>query len=344
MHSGLLRTLMLSTLVMVGACSTAQIQSVEMDAFTTSMSENLTLVDAKVAALNLPERIADDRRAQLITRSGFYELEDCVLKPSALLTNAEDLSAPYFDDRCKLNGLDKQADAVPYVMAAELDRAVAAQRTSSDLKDYLNAISELGGSDQPNEVANNLAASLDALNRLAESAAAFGDKKIDKNVTNTVEAGSTLAQTLAREGLEAMRYNALAAVVRDADPAVYEACIQLALWMAEDEDETLKSELRALQDAADEATTFAVSESDGGVADQQVLATKLKEVERRYKTLADHDHAAKWRVFITAAQAHRALRDAFDRPADIEAAANAHARLDTLVNQTIAVLKAAENQ
>lgn len=332
-----------AALILLGGCSTAEIQSVEMRAFTQSMEQNLKIVDSRLEGIDLPALIADDRRAQLVEKSGFYELEDCTVKPSALLTNPEDLSAPYFGERCKLTGFDKQADKVAFVMAPQLDRAVAAQRTSADLKAYLAAISDLGGADHPTRVAGELAASLGALNNLAESAAAFSGKKIDKDISNTVKAGSTLAETLARDGLEAMRYRALAAILRDADPAVYEACIQLALWLAQDEDQAMRDDLTALADAEDAATGFATFGSDGGAADQATLAMMLKEVEARHKALAERDRAAKWRVFLSAAQAHRALRDAFDRPADIQAAAAAHARLDTLVTQTIAVVQAAEN-
>lgn len=332
-----------SALILLGACSTAEIQSVELLAFTKSMEQNLKIVDSRLEGINLPALIADDRRAQLVEKSGFYELEDCTIKPSALLTDPDDLSAPYFDERCKLIGLDKNSDKVEFDMAPGLDRAVAAQRTSADLKAYMAAISDLGASDQPTRVAGDLAASLSALNNLAESAAAFSGKQIDKDTANTVKTGSTLAETLAREGLEAMRYRALAAILRDADPAVYEACIQLALWLAQDEDQALRDDLDALEEAEGEATRFAVFESDGGAVDRQALAAKLTAVEERHKALADRDRAAKWRVFLSAARAHRALRDAFDRPADIQAAANAHARVDALVDQTLAVVKATGN-
>lgn len=332
-----------SALVLAGACSTTEIQSVEMQAFTKSMEQNLKIVDSRLAGIDLPALIADDRRAQLVEKSGYYELEDCIVEPSALLTDPEDISAPYFDERCKLNAKDKNAEEVAFDMAPGLDRAVAAQRTSADLKAYMAAISDLGASDQPTRVAGQLAASLGALNNLAESAAAFGGRKIDKDVTNTIKAGSTLAETLAREGLETMRYRALAAILRDADPAVYAACIQLALWLAQDEDQAMRDDLDALADAEDEATRFAAFGSDGGAAHRETLAAKLRAVEDRYAALAKRDRAAKWRVFLSAAQAHRALRDAFDRPADIQAAAKAHARLDTLVEQTLAVAEAAGN-
>jgi len=315
-----------------------------MRAFTTAMETNLEIVDSRLEKMNLPEQIAADRRAQLVAKSGFYELgADCVIEPSALLTDFETLSLPYFDERCKMVGVSGQGENVEFVVAPELDRAEAAKRTSADLKAYLDAISDLSATDQPTQVASQLAASLAALNKLAESAAESRGKTIDKDITNTVKAGSTLAETLAREGLEAMRYRALSAIVRDADPAVYEACLQLALWLAQEEDEAQKADLNALKDAEDAATERAVTLFVNGMTDEAGLSILILKVDEAYGKMAERDRTAKWRVFISAAQAHRALRDAFDRPADIETAAMAQARLDTLVRQTIAFVEAAEN-
>ncbi len=342
MHLRSSHKLAFSALILLGACSTAEIQSVEMLAFTTSMEENLKIVDSRLEKMNLPDRIADDRRAQLVANSGYYELsEGCAIKPSALLTEFETLSLQYFDERCKMVGLDGKAAKVAFVLEGDLDRDVAAKSNSAVLKAYMAAISELSSSDGPTQVASKLAASLTALNKLAEGVVSFQGEAIKPDVSNTIKVGSTLAETLAREGLEAMRYRALAAIVRDADPAVYAACLQLALWLAHQERmKPLDDAFDALNDAEVAATDRAVTMFLNGVTDETELSDLISTEEDAYKAMAEFDRKANWHVFIGAAQAHRALRDAFARPFDLDAAAKAQVRIDTLVNQTIAFVKA----
>lgn len=324
--------------VLAAACSTAEIQKVEMKAFTTSMSRSLDIVEDRIERLDLERRLKEDRHASVVAASGHYELgAGCLTKPSALLTDPETVSAPYLDERCEVTPRGPMTEPLALEPAPELDRAVAARRTSADLKAYVDAVDALISSDEPEQVAGKLASSLAALNDLAESAGELAGKEIPRNVARTVETGSTLAETLAREGLEAMRYRAVSAIVRDADPAVYEACLQLALWLADADDEALAREVEALSEAEVAAMEASVTRQD-----RATLDAALREFEARFDAVAKRDRNADWRVFLAAAQAHRALRDALDRPADIEAAARAQKRLDVLVRQTIAFVEAAE--
>ncbi len=333
---------------MLAACSTTEINAVEMKAFTESMSRSLAIVNKRLDQMNLPQREADARRASVLANTGYYGLEgDCALKPSPLLTDLETLENPPFGERCRLVGLDATDTPLPFEPPREIDHAEAARRTAADLADYVAAISDLSASEEPTQVSRKLATSLAALTTLTETgiqvATSDNKFKFDRDVSNTISSGSTLAETFAREGLEAMRYRALAAIVRDADPSVTAACVQLALWMADEEDVERRADVDALQDDEVDASERAGAAFQAGATGDPELEELVRRMEATHARIAEDDAKAKWRVFLTAAQAHRALRDALDDPADIEAAARAQKRLQTLVEQTIAFVEAVEN-
>lgn len=79
------------------------------------------------------------------------------------------------------------------------------------------------------------------------------------------------------------------------------------------------------------------SKFDGNPAEMQV---KYEAVVAAYEAALKADGEAKWRVFIAMVIAHKALKGAFDRPADFAALQEAQDRLDDFVDQALK-LKAA---
>ena len=329
------------------ACSTTEISMVEMKAFTTAMDTNLDVVEKRLHSLELEEMERNERFNQITEIGGFFTLVgECASKPSPLTTDLKTLENATFGDSCKLVATTARGEHPDFKPSQELDNAIATKRMAGTLRKYVEAISELSDPDAPSQVAQKLGKSLMTLTTLTETdveVATQKDFKFSDDVSRTINTSKTLAETLAQEGLGAMRYRALAAIVADSDPSVTAACIQLALWLAEKDAATLPDDLKALQQEEENARRRAEELVNSNIADDATLVELVRKTQALYDKIAKTDKGAEWRVFLSAAYAHRALKEALENPVDIEFAVRAQTRLQVLVERTIAFVEAAEN-
>ena len=320
---------------------------VEMKAFTTAMDTNLDVVEKRLHSLELEEMERNERFNQITEIGGFFTLVgECASKPSPLTTDLKTLENATFGDSCKLVATTARGEHPDFKPSQELDNAIATKRMAGTLRKYVEAISELSDSDAPSQVAQKLGKSLMTLTTLTETGvevATQKDFKFSDDVSRTINTSKTLAETLAQEGLGAMRYRALAAIVADSDPSVTAACIQLALWLAEKDAATLRDDLKALQQEEENARRRAEELVNSNIADDATLVELVRKTQALYDKIAKTDKGAEWRVFLSAANAHRALKEALENPVDIEFAVRAQTRLQVLVERTIAFVEAAEN-
>lgn len=321
---------------LVSACSTKSLEP-EIGAFGGSVEVALDGAEREFQGMKLDDRLREDKIATMTRANGFYQL-GC--DGSYVSTLEIDLELPKqvpLSETCPLNSFDGNGEKFEYIPSEDtLSEAVQARRLINPLRSYAMALENLSKSTAPEEVSQKFTAASNALRDLAVNVSEMdGGSGIDPKDQQIIEAGSGLAAILVREGLEAMRYSALSSIVRNGDEAVHGAGLILATWMQRREDDELSNAMQVVRE-----NQQAAIESRFAGDPLNVRRTRNSEVVEAYDAAIEADQDAKWRVFIGMVIAHKALKEAFDRPADFARLQEAQARLDDFVDQALK-LKAA---
>ncbi len=352
-----MRLLLSLSILGVAGCTAAKVTP-KIEAFGKATATQAKLSREYLSKKRIEKATTLRRRTAMAMREGFYHVAGCgPVEVDNVSLDADVTTLRYaarcpmvpvkFTDDDELVPLDptdysgfSDTEALTLLQAARADDDALRNgaRIADGLETYAKALHEIAVAEDHQALVENFKTAADAIEASAKAAAKSQDEPVDTGVFAVAGTVSALTAKYLAQTLEIARYQAIATLVRGADPMVQDGARSVAL--AVDRFERGESDALYLT-LQKEAGALEAAYADGEQTDA-VLA-KIETVEKTRLALEKADEERMALKILHIAQTHSAVHHALREGANTDDILAAQETIVELVDETDALVKAIED-